>query len=300
VVLAISALEFEVIALAFVAHGDELPSSLEVIFPFAALLSFALIAWSYLGRLREKWLLNLFVRERIRQWRHQLLLDGDLVQECAQNDDKANASYHEQWSKLNEIFEMADGKFQHFVGGSGEDDYFFTDRPAPPADPSLMSDVLACQESMRIQYQRNFSSARGTSGSRRISLQDFTRVIQWLASTTLVGAVLAATGVFVVRVVEYSNAHTSTTSLVLATIAIGLAVLSLGVRALRTGLTIPAEYVSFEEYRHRCNALGLWWDRERAKAEMYEQWQCLVEFERTSASELRRYLRMKASSRFIV
>ena len=295
VVLAVVALEFEVLALALDGVGHSVPRWASLVFPAMAILSVVLIVSAHLAGLRRKWLVEVFVRERLRQWRHQLLLDGKLMDLARSNPSSYQREVTDRWSDFCELVRTARGKFHTFIDTPGADQYWFV-TASVPHDQEVRSQVLRLQALVRLAYQLDFGEAKvAVGGGGRPGIADITKAAEWGATTTLVGAVVVSVSVFASRV---WSGHHHAVDVWLAASAVGLAVLSLGIRAVRTGLTIPYEQQSYEEYINRCQVL-----REsfrRAQGNDNKQWDVLKDLETSAGQELRRFLRMKWDARFIV
>jgi hypothetical protein len=292
--LAIVALEFEVFSLALDAVGQSVPRWSSLVFPAMAIVSVLTIIWAHMAGLRRVWLVNVFLRERLRQWRHQLLLDGELM-DLARSDP---AAYHTRidykWSQLCADATIGSGKFDTFIAKGGPDQYFFVE-PKMPRDEVVLSQVIRLQAQLRLDYQLSFGETKlSVGGGGKPGIADITKVADWSATTTLVGAVAVSVCLFVSELQR--GGHGS--HVWFAAAALGLAVLSLGIRAIRTGLTIPGEQESYEEYMNRCQVLAEVFHRDRH--DDAARWRVLRDLEQSAAAELRRFLRMKSSSRFIV
>jgi hypothetical protein len=294
VILAVLALEFEIVSLAVDAvepRGPGVPRWISLLFPALAIVSVALIIWGHYAKLRRNWLVRVFLRERLRQWRHQVLLDGQLMDLARSDPADHKATLDRLWSEFRRIDRIGDGMFTTFKGNSGQDHYWFI-APTIPHDADVVSHVLELQKQLRLDYQLAFGEEKLAEGP---GLSDFTQATQWLATTTLVAAVVVTGCLFISRLLG-GNHHTL--DVWLAAAAGCLAVFSLGTRAIRNGLTIPHEQRSYEEYINRCQLL-----RQRfldKRGEDAGQWQVLVDLETNAADELRRFLRMKWDSRFVL
>ena len=83
----------------------------------------------------------------------------------------------------------------------------------------------------------------------------------------------------------------------LSAIALVLAVVSAGVRTLRSGLTLPTELESYETYVARLREIRERYDDPSSSAT--EKWRLLERLDRVSDAELHRFLVMKMRSTFI-
>lgn len=293
VVLAMVALEFEVFSLGYEATGHSVPRWATLLFPAMALLSISLTVWARLAGLRRRWLVHVFLRERLRQWRHQLLLDGQLMDLSRSNPVSYEKQVDDRWSQFQQDASIAEGKFAAFIDAPGSDQYLFID-PSVPQDEAVASQVLKLQERLRLDYQLSFGGGKLAGGGVSPGVSDITEMADWFASTTLVGAVAASVGVFVVQL--FDGGH-HPLSVWVSVAAVGLAVLSLGTRAVRAGLTIPGEQESYKEYMNRCQVLA---EIFRRASNDEARWRVLEDLEKSAAGELRRFLRIKWDSRFIV
>jgi hypothetical protein len=124
-----------------------------------------------------------------------------------------------------------------------------------------------------------------------------TSAADWAATTTFVGAIGVSAALFVSRLLG-GETNQSDVTVWLSASAVLLAVVSLAIRAIRSGLTVPGEFESYREYTSRCQVLAEVF--RRASGDEAAQWRVLVELEESAAEELRRFLRTKSTSRFVV
>ncbi len=284
------ALEYQAFSIAYEAHGHHPARVLNLAFGLVGLMSVVLVAGSYITGLRHRWLENAFARERLRLWRHQLLLDGALLDQLATNPDQARQAVARRWATFALETRVSDGAVRAFIEGRP---------PAPPvmaipADLSMADDVLQLQEALRLKFQLRFAAVKDSDGAGRLSPRDQVTLTDWMATTTLVVAVVLSAAGFAFEAV---SDHAGGLLTDLNAVGLGLVVASAAVRALRSGLTVPQERDSYAEYARRLHALDEAFDTARDRT---EKWRILREVEVLAAEELHRFLTMKWDSRFIL
>ena len=241
--------------------------------------------------------MHVFVRERLRQWRHQLLLDGPFIDLTKSDPSAHKKMLDNRWARFQQEASIGGGKFDAFLGRPGADQYWFV-TPKMPQEAALLEQILELQESLRIDYQLSFAVRKSEASGMRLGLAEVTRVADWIATTTLVGAVVVTVAQLGAELTGGQDQHDL--AVWLGAAAIGLAVASLATRAIRAGLTIPGELESYEDYGNRCQILAEMFRKARNDNDNRAQWGILQDLERAAADELRRFLHVKRDARFVL
>jgi hypothetical protein len=293
VVLAVGGLEVAIGTLTSAALRQPLPPWITLLSGVLSLLAVLLIALSRGLRLREKWLQNVFVRERLRRWRHQILLNGSMMDMYVDNPREAQAALNRCWQQFLQSASVKDGGFLAYIAPDGSQKCLLFDDLQPPSHAELRDEIIGLQAQLRLEYQLEYSEYKFEPGGSVESLPELTRITDWVATSTLAGAVIVAMGGLIVSI----DLGSGKADYLIAGVAAGLAILSAGTRALRSGLTIPAERDSYAEFSSRMQSLA---EAFRRASDPQAQWKVLVQTETECADELRRFLAAKWHSRYIV
>jgi hypothetical protein len=289
-------LEWEIASLAWAAWGGKPESWLNILFGAIGAAAILMILISRLIRVRFKWLLNVFKRERIRQWRHQLILDGALM-DLGQWDEAAQRiEIERRWNDFVQELSMGEGGLDAFLKQAFSLEVLnaaLCHDSSPPSNPVIRDEVLRLHERLRLRYQLEYARSKTASEGPHFlpTIGEFTETLDKAATTTFALAV----GIIVARFCIGFFNPTQHTLIALAASATGLAVASAAIRALRSGLAVPGEQESYTEYGDRMQELHF-----RFQLKPEERWQILEDVETASVEELRRFLVTKSKSRFVV
>lgn len=286
---AVLAIEWQIVSLALRALGEDRIHILDTPSTFLGIFAVLCIIVSRLLDMRHKWLHNVFLRERLRQWRHQLLLDAELLDIPASNSHDRTKLLARRWAQFLHDARSVDGAYQAFLGHADTQNWSRWERPA---SIPIVNDVLELQEQLRIEYQMQYAEVKTAVGGKKPSVTDLTYLSGLAATFTFAAAILVSVVGLGVDIVSSNSDHIS----VLSSMAIGLAVASAGVRAARAGLTLPSERDSYEEYLSGLSALRAVY---ASSQDPDTKWRVLVQVERLAVQELRQFLRMKEESRFV-
>jgi hypothetical protein len=284
-ILAWVSLEYEVVSL-----STSTPHWLDLVAGAAALAAVVLLAAARIRGMRRRWLAAMYSRERLRLWRHQLMLDGAFVDSAISDRGEHDRIFAARWAQLGQELSVSDGLALAAIDGSPAGLRFGSTMPAS----ALRQQVMEMQRLLRLDYQLQFSAAKGSNGLSPASPGDIANATDWLATATLVFSVLVGASAFGVNVFD-AGATGLVTSL--SAVAVGLAIASAAIRALRAGLTIPMEIESYRTYRVRLQLLVDTFD---ASADDAERWNALCEVEKLAIEELHRFINMKSRSRYLL
>jgi hypothetical protein len=245
-------------------------------------------------------LVNVFVRERLRQWRHQLVLDGDFMALSVTNPQEFSRELHSRWKVFKDRAKVPEARYRSFLNPDKSGFFFATEICN---DEEVRRQVIRAQADMRVEYQIAYAEQKTAPTGGGLSLHDSTYYLTWLSTATFAFAVLTAFSLaFVVGFPSWFPVSRNW-DIAIGWVAIGLGILSVGARALRTGLTSPDEELSFSQYLGTLRVTqGLFThfeqevDKDRRDT---EEWTELRNVETAAIEELRRYLRMKDASRYI-
>ena len=256
-----------------------------------------LIIYSRLKHFRSEWLLNVFFRERIRHWRHQLILDGVLMDMGEHDRISQIATIRNRWNQfVDQDLAVGDGWFDSFITGGPNPEGSNTSLLHPHSAPTnglVLEEVLLLQREVRLQHQLDYANSKTASEGQKhlFSVAELTDTIDKAATTTLALAVMV---IFVRFFVEFAH-NSSKALIILAGTATVLAVASAAIRALKSGMSMPGERDSYVEYARRMRTLADLFDFDPA-----DRWEIVVQTEIAAVEELRRFLVAESKSRFIV
>jgi hypothetical protein len=293
-ILGMAALEFEAVSLGIEALGNNVPRWSTLVFPGMAVASIVLAIGSHFLDLRRKWLVNVYLRERLRQWRHQILLDGGLMDLVVSDVEAHVAKVNDRWLKFVQDAAVADGKYTAFIGTEGAERPLFGPTSTAVEDTVRMQ-VLTCQRQLRLDYQLEYVERKLATGDPRPGVTDVTYITDLISTTSLALAVSTGVAIFVYQLFNLHGSHHAALG-GLAALALVFVVASAGTRAIRSGLTVPDEKLSYEEYATRIRAFA---ELYRSASTDDERWHVLVRLEVAAAEELRRFLQVKEGSRFV-
>jgi len=273
----------------------ELPTKVAMAIELSALLAILIIAFDCLVlRTRSNYLSACFAREQIRLWRFQLFIDGRFVENVAKDRVNAREECQTRWQTFKEALKLLKGAQEDFVRRRTVP-IDLNHHDTPYTDPVIAKQVFDALLVLRFNYQAQYArslTAAETPG-RIVALRSQFDWSETLARLGLLGAlILPAIQLFVIKI----EAHTLHASLSAA--ALALVALSATARAYRTGLTLPEEIESYEEYTAHIDTLRELFLMSGTSDERKRE--ILKELETEAARELRRFLAMKSKSTFVV
>jgi len=279
------------------AVGGQLPKWVVVVIETTAIVAIAIVLFDrFITCSKSHYLLACFARERLRHWQFQMFLDGNLV---SMGDHAAQASI------INTRLKNFDQSHQHLQGSSAD----YMHRPASPenllhpytpySDVTVANEVFAALKTIRFEHQSQFAKGKGRDAAapHHIGLSEHYHWSETFARLSLVGAVSIAVIQLVLMCLqtkemetEFHNAHSALTACALLLVAV-----SATARAYRTGLTLPEELESYEDYASHVEML-----RTRLEsADNARKQELLKELELEAERELQRFIRMKSKATFL-
>jgi hypothetical protein len=301
VLLAAVPLLFAAVRLAIGEPSFSRMSAPAVVADCCGVISVIFLAWNRLAGHRPKWLTAMFLRERLRQWHFQMFLDGRLVSKLASAPAEFKAEHDKRWLIFEQHHKSAPSVMRTFLGADARTMDLFHP-PTPYTNHDLAAQAVEVLEVLRIEHQLGYAGQKGeTEGTGpSMTLSEEGSISEWLASTSLIGAVVVASLSFFLSLSlvlhrEVTGIETEAIGRVFGGLALLLAVLSAISRAYRTGKTLPEEAESYREYCDRMRELGAVF-RESSLERKFQQ---LERLELEAAGELRRFLRMKMRATFI-
>jgi hypothetical protein len=281
---------------------------------FGGVLSVVLVIWNRVKRHRVLWCQAVFCRERLRQWHFQTFLDGGLISSLITRREHFDKEFARRWGVLQQNLRDGYGMMTEFLhDGVESGDLFPEHKFTPYPDPSLAKIVFDALWTLRLEHQLRFSRRKiePTGEQAGLALEERTTWSESVASATLAGAVIVSALAFFVGIshlivwvrqvpapqgnAPWEDFHIAV-SRFLGGLALFLAVVSAGSRAYRAGFTLPDETESYEEYCDRIRELKAVF---RTVTNDEERLRLLKHMEEESASELRRFLRMKMRATFV-
>jgi hypothetical protein len=278
-------------------------TALGVVADSCGAVAIALVLWIRLRRYRAKWCQAAFCRERLRQWHFQLFLDGQLISLSQPQRVEFERVLGRRWSKLQQNFRDGYGMMTQFVNFSSHGDDFFHEQ-TQYTDAVLAKETFDALMTLRFEHQLRFSRRKIEPDGQEsgLTLPERTTISETIATATFAGAVLTSAIAFMLSLdqlipsLRRPMADLNSTGRVLAGVALFLAVLSAASRAYRAGFTLPDESESYDEYCDRVRELKATF---RSVASDEDRLRQLRHLEEESASELRRFLRMKMRATFL-
>ena len=228
-----------------------------------------------------------FLRERLRQWHFQLLLDGDLLDLERFDSDEYVRRRDRRWARFVALTNDPTGALASFLDDATSESGWFH-APSVPSRQTLAAELVDVLGELRMMHQHRHATriAHSDKTRGRVALAEKMRWSEALATTSLPLAVLFAVATFVALSRTDGDVPT-----VLGTIALTFAVISAATRAFRAGETLPAEVDLYEDYAKHVDKLRR--DFFAPGLTIEERWGILVDLEFESIRELRAFLREK-------
>ncbi|MEJ7592496.1 MAG: hypothetical protein WKF77_13170 [Planctomycetaceae bacterium] len=245
---------------------------------------------------KSKYLHACFGRERLRHWHFQMFLDGALL--CI-------ADKTLQAGKITGRLTRFDTSHLDLEGASTT----FIERPASPAlmfhpftaysVPEIATEVFNALETLRFEHQAQYAARRiNRPGNPHVpTMREGENWSETLAKLSLLGAVLIPIVQLILMAVkrrEFEQGFQITHSALSASALLLIAV-SATARAYRTGLTLPEELESYEDYVSHVEVLKT----RLESADNARKQELLRDLELEAERELQRFLRMKEKASFL-
>lgn len=254
-------------------------------------------------RLRSRWLRHRLMTERLRQWHFQdLLLSGaEIEASCREPIDRAAIAAFERdrnvrFERFLALMRDLDAKLHATVSDSREG-LDFVHRDSTFAENSrILPRMFAAYQELRFQHQRDYAE-RKTSDSgatHRLSLVEQARCAEALGAWSLVGAIIVCGLVLVLHPFGFEFVHSPW----IPAMALFLAIVSITVHLLQSGLGIVDE---LERYQRYAGSVGHLWVRfDEAEADPARRLHLMKEMEVASVEEMRSFMRTHHRARFIL
>jgi hypothetical protein len=280
--------------------------ALMFVFEVAALLSVGILLVSrFLLQARHRYRLECFLRERIRQWRFQLFLDGQFVERVVHSAGTPDAQavaleLSKRWTVFTEKLRDPEGALEKFTSDASAAKELLHEDTAYK-DKSIAKEVFEILEIVRFDHQSQYPRRRlaREQGDRWLALWEHHEWAETIARGSLLIAVMIPVAQLAIAIGEgfgyppvMGSAHTW-----LFAVAIALAIISAAARAYKTGMTVPDEMESYEQYLEQVEVLKAIFCMPGASLE--QQRTALKELEISVAQELRRFLAMKGKATFL-
>lgn len=268
--------------------------------PTLGLCGLGVLLWMARRRIKTRWLHAVFVRERIRQWWFQRLLDGH--QTSIALADGFDVAFGSAWQSLSA--QLADDK----VGATCAE--YLKQPPGmlnwnvtPYEDATKWEEASALLLQLRVQYQQDFIKTRTTGEGVAVAESPHRRAlraerIEQLVLRVTCALVAVSAAALVVHALgsksEWSQAfHTA------ELVAESLALLSLVVfgfaRAVELGFQSQREHESYVYYETHVSSIR---NRCSASRDPAIRMQLAAELEVAAQEELKRYMLIKTRGQF--
>jgi len=255
------------------------------------------------NRYRVLWCQAVFCRERLREWHFQQFLDGEFICLIKTNKPAYLAERDRRWNSLLQNLQDGYGLMVEYISYSSRDTNFFVE-PSNYPDLGIAKSVYSALWTLRFEHQLRYSRRKtGAEGEpSEMALQERSSFSEAVASAALAGAVCTSALALIIPCIGffYHSPRLESLSPVIGRIldgfAVGLAIVSAATRAYRAGYTLPDESESYEEYCDKIRESRAIFINSMDPKEKLRQ---LNSLEEESASELRRFLRMKSRATFL-
>lgn len=241
-------------------------------------LSFILALLSFLFGFQKKWLYNRFITERLRQFKLQLLLDGNLVELAAASPEQFKSELIDRLKKFKFEFAYKGGAMDDFI--EAEDFKLFVE-PIAVKPGAVAQEVYKAYEALRLDYQVKYFKLK------RNALIDLDEWTNGLAKFSLLFAGLLAFAELIVSLFvqgEFERKY----GWYIAASAVSIGLLSAGVRVFRGARALAAES---ERYASKWIVLKILGERFRnPRSDAEEKLDIMIETERICIEELREFL----------
>lgn len=271
--------------------------------------------WITSGYLKQRWLLNRFMTERLRQWHFQTIVarGSDVSASCA-GGVLAREKYEadrELW--LDEFLINYEGhlasKLANMIQDCGPSDAWVAASPKPYTSGPVFEKVCLALEHLRFDHQIGYAAYK----LRDLDAAPFWRFLSWpagkqLKALTGAGAFcLVTTLIASALLIADHAAHASSSAnqgwlsqewqAGVRTTAIVVAILGAAVHTLRDGLAPHREIERYCDYRQRCERMRDEFLRPSATAHRQER---MRDLELEAVDEMKSFLRTHAEANFLL
>jgi hypothetical protein len=253
----------------------------------AGILSLAIsFICHFIFRFQEKWLRNRYITERLRQWKFQQLLDGELISLSVSNPKAFEMDVASRWAKAKFDFIEKPGTMNDFVDA---ENFSLFVKPSVWRDKDLTKQVITAYEVLRLDYEAKYFSFK------RHNLETLDVWTGGIAKLTfLIAGVLALSEI----VLGLVNGHDNESLFgFFGVAAVSLALLSVAVRIFRSARAISEEA---ERYTSKWVRLKTLAERFRTETQSAKQMEVMIETERVCVEELREFIRTFKKSDYLM
>lgn len=294
VLFAVLGLGGEAFSLLAEALEAPLPDVANIAIRGAAVVSVLLIVVARVMGYKQRWCMHVLEREELRQWRFRLLRDGSFVDACSESEADGRAIYEQLWRLVQQRSTDLPGWLQEVIGGDSEP--FRPGQFQPPSVPEANIALLDLLRELRIAHQLRYVRRRVSADSSEWWRTSLYERYEWTSSLARVAFGLAVVLIVIVFAVTIFDGESSSLGWMSA-IALTLAIISAGIRTLRSGLSLPSEFDSYNTYLDRVRDIQRRFDE--ASTSVDERWRLLDQLEHAASEELQRFLAIKMQSSFI-
>ena len=283
------------------AIGSHLPNCAVVIIELLALLSIVFVVVDRIFiRSRPKYLFACFARERLRQWHFQLFVDGEFVQWFLADSSAGQKALASRLNSFKETLRAGSGSLDAFIRTPASPSRLLHQQ-SKYTDNTIASNVFDALTTLRFEHQSQYPWRKLTSTSSEnvLSLQEHYEWSETLARMSLLGALLIPIVQLVLvllKSVEILD-NTDTIHMTLSALVLGLVALSAASRAYRSGMTLPEEVESYEDYVAHVGTLCAILQESTISIDSKQE--LLIDLELEAERELRRFLSMKRKATFL-
>ncbi len=288
--------------LAAYALGDPPPKVVTVIVECIALASLVVVGVIKWGNIRQRYVTNCHARERLRLWHFQSFLDGELMSGLAVGDCACKDEYRRKLHALVDSLKSNPGSSVGFMRGD-QDDLAFEVKAYSSSD--VQSDCMDALSALRFSHQASYVSGRTGEDppDRILSLEEHVAWSEAIARFSLLAAVVLATAQLLMAmglVSGHGFGHESGLKVVMFAMTLGLVVVSVAAHSYGRGTTSSEELESYEHYYR--DVVAYRYDATAAvrRGDAIGWQTALKSLELSAVAELRRFLRMKSGSTFLL
>lgn len=250
--------------------------------------SFLIAIISHFGKFQEKWLLNRFKTERLRQFKFQQLLDGKFMELSKNAPTKFENELQSRFTKFQQSYINELGSFGDFI--DGENFQLFV-KPNISSDVELSNQIFEAYYTFRLEYQFLYFKDKQKD---LLFLDDSTKSI---AKFSLLTAFLLALAELIILLIHNVDLEKKL-SWIIGAFAISAGLLSAGVRVFRSAKAISEENERYTSKWVVLKILSEKFNHEKSTPE--EKLQVMNETERISIEELREFLRTFKKSDYLL
>jgi hypothetical protein len=240
----------------------------------------------FLFKFQDTWLHNRFLVERLRQWKFQQLLDGELLLLSQTNLPEFDRELKARLIKAKFILQKP-GALNDFL--NAEDSNLFV-KPSVCPDKRLAQEIFEAYQHLRLDYQAAYFSFK---------LERLRTVDIWttsVANFSLLLAGLLALGEVILLIFE-GGRQESNLSWLVGALALSAALISAATRVVRSAKAISEET---ETYANKWVSLKILGDSFKKATNSHRKLECMIETEKICVDELRVFIRTFSKSDYLL